>query len=287
MAQPRPSLLLVLDIDARLDSEDLRLEINRSYSYVGSTYVRTHESRAAEPSNTARMSVNLGTKRYLALDDESSNELWNDCMERWFYNAFHRIGNNMKIFNRRQRDIGESELIFDQLDIDLENGAVHAIMRLDSTSGIDPSANTYLTSLRQVLGEGTLGEGVVNVLMPSPSSFIRQQEAGAASKAEREHEEAERREAERTATIAQREAAEMLADEAFLESPALLARSTDDCAQPKTVTEMSGVDNEAAFALPEPDFAIDYSVWAIEYVDGSVREFDSTTGCFLESGAAA
>jgi len=41
MAQPRPSLTLILDLDERLDSEDVRLEIDRCYSYVGSTLVRT------------------------------------------------------------------------------------------------------------------------------------------------------------------------------------------------------------------------------------------------------
>ena len=34
MAQPRPSLTLILDLDERLDSEDVRLEIDRCYSYA-------------------------------------------------------------------------------------------------------------------------------------------------------------------------------------------------------------------------------------------------------------
>lgn len=44
MAQPRPSLTLILDIDERLDSEELRLEISRCYAHVGS--VRPRTSRA-------------------------------------------------------------------------------------------------------------------------------------------------------------------------------------------------------------------------------------------------
>ena len=34
MAQPRPSLTLIVDVDERIDSEELRLEIGRSYTYV-------------------------------------------------------------------------------------------------------------------------------------------------------------------------------------------------------------------------------------------------------------
>ena len=65
MAQPRPSLTLILDLDERLDSEDVRLEIDRCYSYVGSTLVRTHPACDGEPQNIMRFLVKLGTRRYL------------------------------------------------------------------------------------------------------------------------------------------------------------------------------------------------------------------------------
>ena len=35
-------MTLILDLDERVDCEELRLEIGRSYAYVGSTLVRTH-----------------------------------------------------------------------------------------------------------------------------------------------------------------------------------------------------------------------------------------------------
>lgn len=63
MAQPRPSLTLILDLDERLDSEDVRLEIDRCYSYVGSTLVRTHPACDGEPQNIMRFLVKLGTRR--------------------------------------------------------------------------------------------------------------------------------------------------------------------------------------------------------------------------------
>ena len=54
MAQPRPSLTLILDLDERLDSEDVRLEIDRCYSYVGSTLdVYKRQGTPAPPPATA------------------------------------------------------------------------------------------------------------------------------------------------------------------------------------------------------------------------------------------
>ena len=106
MAQPRPSLTLILDLDERLDSEDVRLEIDRCYSYVGSTLVRTHPACDGEPQNIMRFLVKLGTRRYLRAEDEGADELWNDVMERGFYNELYKVSNNMLIYNRRQREVG-------------------------------------------------------------------------------------------------------------------------------------------------------------------------------------
>ena len=38
---------------------------------------------------------------------------------------------------------------------------------------------------------------------------------------------------------------------------------------------------EPTFAMPElPAFDVDYGTWGIEYVDGTVREFDAAVGTF-------
>ena len=64
-------MTLILDLDERLDSEDVRLEIDRCYSYVGSTLVRTHPACDGEPQNIMRFLVKLGTRRYLRAEDEA------------------------------------------------------------------------------------------------------------------------------------------------------------------------------------------------------------------------
>ena len=163
MAQPRPSCTLILDIDERLFSEEVKLEVGRCYSYVCTTLVRTHPASDGEPVNTARILAKLGTRKYVHSSDEGADELWSDVMERWLHNEFHKIGNNLVIYNRRQREIGGVELNFDWLEVELENGALTLAWRLDSTSFIDPERSALASQVRALLNGGALGEGVVRV----------------------------------------------------------------------------------------------------------------------------
>ena len=113
------------------------MEVGRCYTYVGTALVRTHKAESdAEPENTMRMLVKLGTRRYLSREDEESEALWNTVIKRWLYNQFHTVVNNMQIFNRRQREIGNDSLPFTWLEIELENGALVVRLRLDSASGM-------------------------------------------------------------------------------------------------------------------------------------------------------
>ena len=212
MALPRPSLTLVLDIDERLDSEALRLEIGRCYAHVCQTLVRTHpadtaaaasahavgsesgkapstaetdiatdtaagpdaQTNASAPCNIARFLVKMGTRRYLDPKDEGANELWNDVIERWIGNELRKVSNNMRIFNRRQREEGRDPLMFDWYELDLQNGQLSVLLRCDSTSAVDPSANATITALREAYGNNALGENVERVRMPAPEEYERQ-----------------------------------------------------------------------------------------------------------------
>lgn len=263
MALPRPSLTLVLDIDERLDSEALRLEIGRCYAHVCQTLVRTHpadtaaaasahavgsesgkapstaetdiatdtaagpdaQTNASAPCNIARFLVKMGTRRYLDPKDEGANELWNDVIERWIGNELRKVGNNMRIFNRRQREEGRDPLMFDWYELDLQNGQLSVLLRCDSTSAVDPSANATITALREAYGNNALGENVERVRMPAPEEYERQRKIGLAAKARREAEKAARAQAEAERARAEAEAAEREAEEAFLESPELMAHA--------------------------------------------------------------
>lgn len=280
MAQPRPSCTLILDIDERLFSEEVKLEVGRCYPYVCTTLVRTHPASDGEPVNTARILAKLGMRKYVHSSDEGADELWSDVMERWLHNEFHKIGNNLVIYNRRQREIGGVELNFDWLEVELENGALTLAWRLDSTSFIDPERSALASQVRALLNGGALGEGVVRVQMPSDASYAQQAAQAAEEQAAREaaadEKAARKAEEERLAA----EKAEQEAEAAFLESPELVAEEEKE-ADGETYEEMRA-EIEEKFAMPEADFAIDYAAWTVVYADGSQRDFDSVAGAFAE-----
>lgn len=278
MAQPRPSCTLILDIDETLATEETKLEVGRCYTYVGSALVRPHA--ATEPAHCyMRLLPKLGCRKYLHAADEGADELWKSVMEQWFYNQFHTISNNMRIYNRRQREEGNPELVFERLDVELENGALTVRLALDSTCRIPPERADVLTAVRAAFNEGKLGEDVVAVNAPGAASLAAQAEAGhaaAMAKAEAEAAEAAQKAAEAEAAAA---AAEADAANEFLESPSVA--DADRIAAAKAEEELHA-KLEEQYGEEEPEFVVDFTMWDVEYADGSVRTYDSAAGSFVE-----
>ncbi|MEY8561573.1 hypothetical protein AALA21_00730 [Eggerthellaceae bacterium 3-80] len=313
-----PSPLLILDLDERIDSRELRAEIDRCYSYIGTPVIRTHAPSESNPdapvSNIMRLNINnLGTHRYLDSSDDGADALWNDVLLHWLYNQIHKLDNQMKIYNLRQREEGAPDLMFEWLEINLESGKLIARIKLDSASGVSPEVCTNLDALRSALNAGALGQDVVSVSMPSAASFEAQKREGMAAKAKRDAEaaaEAARVAAEEQAQI---DAAEAQADALFLESPSLVeqaakeqaaqrdaqdpilkARVEADLARPenemtaeeivaKRIAEEAELHEkmEARYTLPEADYELEFLQWTIHYADGTERDFDSTTSAFV------
>ena len=107
MSKPHPSMALTLDLDESIVDHELRLEIDRCYSYLGTPVVRTHEGEDDEAVNTLRMTVRVGAREYLDSSVEGADALWSDHIEHWLLNQVHAVDNQMKIFNRRQREEGK------------------------------------------------------------------------------------------------------------------------------------------------------------------------------------
>lgn len=309
-----PSLLLVLDIDEELDSKDLRLEIDRCYSYLGTPVIRTNARAegATQPENAIRLAVRLGTHRYWHAGQAAEDELWSEIMESWLANQFHKLDNHLKIYNRRQREEGEPELIFTWLEVDMENGACTLRFRLDSTCGIPARESAWVSAVRAAAGTtGALGEGVVQVTLPSKASYQAQYEAGMAAKANRDAAAALAAAKEEAAQAAQVAAEEKAADALFLESPELAAQAAlreevehDPLTQARIAEAKKAADAEKTaeeiiaeriaeeehlaeelerkYALPEPDFSLDYSVWEVAYADGTTRCYNANTEAFIE-----
>lgn len=317
MAKPHPSLALLLDLDEQQVTHDLRLEIDRCYSYLGTPVVRTHEG-GGDPENTMRMTVRVGAREYLDSTVEGADELWNDYIEHWLLNQVHAVENQMKIFNRRQREEGTPELIFTWLEVELQGGRLRVRLRLDSSCGIDPADSVWVSRVRAALNEGRLGEDVVMVTLPSAASYEDQYTAGMAALAARKLAEEEAARAAEEARAAEAAAAEEAAAASFMASPALVAEAQQAAAveeeasdlviqarirqdmeavergeSEKTAEEIIaeriaeeahlGEDIQKKYALPDPDFSLTFDQWTVTYADGSTRDFDARTGQLAEN----
>lgn len=286
--KPHPSLTLVLDVDEALATQENRLEVNRCWAHVCSTVLQSHETpEGQKPVNTARFMVKMGTTKYLRSEDEGADEMWDDVVETWLYNMFHKVGNNMKIYNMRQDEIGNDRLEFDWLDVELENKALVVRIRLDSNSDVVPDTNKMVGRVRQALNAGAFEGDVACVQLPSDGSYAAQYAAGMAAKAQREAEAAAQAEAERIAEEEAAAAAIQNAAENFTESPDLTQQAQKDEVPDYVAQDRKALEERIKrYTLPEADFAIDYAVWTVKYADGTTRIYDSDAGAFLESDIA-
>lgn len=317
MAKPHPSMALLLDLDERVVTNDLRLEIDRCYSYLGTPVVRTHPATEGEAVNSIRMMVRVGAREYLDSATEGADALWNEHIEHWLLNQVHAVENQMKIFNRRQREEGTPELMFTWLEVELAGGRLMVRLRLDSSCGIDPADSVWVSRVRTALNEGALGKDVVSVQLPSDASYEAQRTAGLAALAARKlAEEEAAREAE-VAAEAAAAAAEEAAEAAFMASPALLSEAEEAALEAKEASDIVvqariasdleaaergelektpeqivaeriaeeahlGEDIQKKYALPEADFPIAFDQWTVFYADGSARDFNAETGVLAE-----
>lgn len=219
MSKPHPSMALTLDLDESIVDHELRLEIDRCYSYLGTPVVRTHEGEGGEPVNTLRMTVRVGAREYLDSSVEGADALWSDYIEHWLPNQVHAVDNQMKVFNRRQREESKPELVFTWLEIELQGGRLVVRMRLDSTCGIDPEESKWVSRVREALNAGALGKDAVAVTLPSAASYEQQYAAGMEALEARKEAEAAAARAAEEAAAAEAEAAERAAEESFMASP--------------------------------------------------------------------
>lgn len=256
---PKPSLTLVLDIDERLNSEDLKLEINRCYSYVAPTLIRPHSAPQEDESiasaentndssvahvsaqeNIMRFLIKMGAHSYLSNTDEKSKEMWNEVMRKWLHNTLTKVSNNMRIFNNRQVQESRDELQFSWIDLEFENGKLNVLLHCDTACGINvDDALCAIESIRQKYNDGSFAKeptqetaednsAVVRVWTPTKASWNAQYVIGEEEKAKREEAEEKERLAKEAEAKAARLAKEAEAEEAFLESPELLAEEAQD-----------------------------------------------------------
>lgn len=297
MALLRPSLTLVLDLDERVAGEQTILEINRSYAHIGTPVIRTHAAEGAPDAaaedaedapvrNTARLIVNMGTYSYLNSADEGADERWETIVGPWIGNMLRKIGNNMKVFNDRQRKIGYPEVHFDTLDIELGAGAFTVAVRPQGAGMVDEAVSELVTAARALRNDGTFAEAV-RVELPSAASWQAQRDAAWEAWVIEHPEALEEPEADEDAaedatdeTVAE-PAPEKTREELLAED--IIAKSYENTAVPPTDSDALPRPEREEEEEEEPfDFPVDYTLWTVIGPDGAARTYDSAAAAFID-----
>ena len=285
MANPHPTIALVFDVDEVFDEKETRLELKRCYNYISSsTSVRTHPTDPdVGMENTLRLLIKFGAREYLDSSAEGADALWTDVMELHLRNDLKKLGNNMQIFNRRQREEDLPEIYFDWLEVELGGGDLVVRFHLDSQSSVPEENALLLTNVRALYNKGTFGEGLKRVSIPAKTAYLEQKAAWEAQEEERARLAAEEEAARLAAEEEARQAAEEEAAESFLESPELEEELDEET---KFHNEEARVHGEVVkkYTLAEPDFVLDTRVWGVEFDDGTEKLFDSEEGVMRGEG---
>lgn len=308
MALLRPSLTLVLDLDERVAAEQTILEINRSYAHIGTPVIRTHacesagnaEESAAEGAyadatesakdapvrNTARLIVNMGTYSYLNSADEGADERWETIVGPWIGNMLRKIGNNMKVFNDRQRKIGYPEVHFDTLDIELGAGAFTVAVRPQGAGAVDEAVAALVGTARALRNNGTFADAV-RVELPCAESWNAQRDAAWEAWVAEHPEVLEEPEPDEDAPAGDvadetaKAAPEKTREELLAED--IAAKSYENTAVPPTDSEALPRPQREEEEEEEPfDFPVDYTLWAVIGADGATRIYDSAAAAFVD-----
>lgn len=285
MALIRPSLTLIFDLDERSAGEETILELKRSYAHIGVPVIHTHAAHSAEgtPRNVARLVVKMGFSPYLHSADEGADERWHDIVDPWLRNVLHNVGNNMKVFNDRQRKIGLPEVLFERADIELDNGSFIIGLHPEPTGFIDRDLHEQISLARTLLNDGTLAHAV-RVDMPSDESYAAQYAPAWEAWIEEHPQAAEPAVGSETAAATEPEAEKT--PEQLLEED-IAAKSYENTAVAPTDSNTLPPIPYEEEDEPEPfDFAIDYSQWQVFYADGTEQPFDAAASSTSDADVA-
>lgn len=284
---PKPSLVLQVRLRPEDYSEAQAAEIKRSYMYLAQSLVSELDEGECAEGNLMRLNVRL-MKPFWDPSDSEAEELWRVSFMPWLANAARNMSTAMHNYNTVLHPLGAGNVTYEWADFDF---APHAVLRLkvDDENRIPAEAPTFCNKVRTLATESAFGENVARIRIPSRTSL-------AAQKAAFEEEQARYRAALAARSEgARNEAAEgagadtdaagdiVSAEVAFEGVDSVEADETTVVAEvaegaEAVATEMAVDAAETSDdALAEPVFSLDYSIWGIEYADGTVVEFDSRT----------
>lgn len=286
---PKPSLVLQVKLSPEEYSEAAAAEIKRSYMYLAQSLVAELDEDERAEGNLMRLNVRL-MKPFWDPSDPEAETLWQASFMPWLANAARNMSTAMHNYNTVLHPLGAGNVTYQWADFDF---APHAVLRLkvDDENRIPSEAPAFCDKVRTLAAEGAFGENVARIRIPSRASI-------AAQKAAFEEEQARYRAALAaqggTAEGENVDAALTGADDVSVEPAneadeiAEIVESTEaaeavqvaeaaDAVESAETAESDAATEASEDALAEPVFNLDYSIWSIEYADGTVVEFDSRT----------
>lgn len=285
---PKPSLVLQVRLRPEEYSDTAAAEIKRSYMYLAQSVVSELDEGERAEGNLMRLNVRL-MKPFWDASDPAAEQLWRASFMPWLVNATRNMSTAMHNYNTVLHPLGAGNVTYQWADFDF---TPHAVLRLkvDDENRIPSEAPALCDKVRTLAAEGVFDENVARIRIPSRASL-------AAQKVAFEEEQARYRAALAAQNEAAEAAEEILADGAEADAQAEAAGSVEepeavqasvtaedastaeaDTTAAADATAAAAETSEAAGdALAEPVFNLDYSIWGIEYVDGTVVEFDSRT----------
>lgn len=271
----RPSLILRMDLDERLFNDECVSDIKRSYSYVSPSLVQAHKPVDGQrPENVMRFMIKLH-RAYWDKSDEAAQQLWEGVMPKWLHNMFSKVSNTITAANNVRAENGQPAFPYHWLELEFGDNALIAV-KTGSDSSFPADGVDMVERVRDLMNDGALGRDIACVRIPSRASYEAQLAA------------AEQAQTEAAASAEQGETAGQHGEHAIDAAVAaegeavVVADQVADAAGTAAETQTDSADvTEPAFAMPElPAFNVDYGTWGIEYVDGTVREFDAAAGAF-------
>ena len=290
---PKPSLVLQVRLRPEEYSDTAAAEIKRSYMYLAQSVVSELDEDERAEGNLMRLNVRL-MKPFWDASDPAAEQLWRASFMPWLVNATRNMSTAMHNYNTVLHPLGAGNVTYQWADFDF---APHAVLRLkvDDENRIPSEAPALCDKVRTLAAEGVFDENVARIRIPSRASIAAQEAAFEEEQAcyraalAAQNEAAEDEAAVPAETAAEDEAAvpaETAAEgEGSFEADEAAVVTEDieelGIAQPSDLADDAAADatteapEGASEVLAEPVFSLDYSIWGIEYTDGTVVELDS------------
>ena len=274
----RPSLILKMNLDEHIYSDETIADIKRSYSYVAPSVIEQHETGDARPENIMRFRVKLH-RPYWDANDAASCEQWDKVMPKWMHNMLYKVSSTITAVNKVRKERGQILIPYMWLEMEFNNNVTIAL-KTASDSSLSYDYIEFIEEARKLMAQGAFGEeSIARICIPSKESYEAQlkeaEEAEEAAKA------AEAQEAAEGSEGAEGEAVEGEVESLCEDAPAV--QDAEDAPAVQDAEDAEATEDAPAFEWPKlPEFDVDYSIWGIEYANGTVRSFNSVKASFEE-----